>query len=101
MHELAHIALHVDGTEQWFLDDLDAQGGDQIEQEADALAQDALIPKERWEKGAIIDIASVHLISSEFEISSCIVAGRVRHESSDHKMFGKQFREKVRRFFIE
>jgi HTH-type transcriptional regulator/antitoxin HigA len=101
MHELAHIALHVDGTEQWFLDDLDSQGGDQIEQEADALAQDALIPKESWERGSIKDVANVHLTSAEFEISSCIVAGRVRHESGDHKMFGTQFREKVRRFFIE
>jgi HTH-type transcriptional regulator/antitoxin HigA len=101
MHELAHVALHVDGTEQWFLDDLDSQGGDRIEQEADALAQDALIPKERWEKGVIKDAASVRSMSSELEISGCIVAGRVRYESGDHTMFSTQFREKVKHLIIE
>ena len=100
MHELAHIALHLDETEQWFLDDLDAQGIDQVEQEADALAQEALIPKEKWDVDSLKDATSVRLASSKLGVSPCIIAGRVRHESSDHRLFGTQFREKVRRFFI-
>jgi HTH-type transcriptional regulator/antitoxin HigA len=100
MHELAHIALHLDGTEQWFLDDLDAQGGDKVEQEADALAQEALIPKEKWNIGLLKDASNVRLASSKLEISPCIVAGRVRYESKDHKLFGKLFREKVKHNFL-
>jgi HTH-type transcriptional regulator/antitoxin HigA len=99
MHELAHIALHLDETEQWFLDDLDAQSGDQVEQEADALAQEALIPKEKWDIDSLKDATSVRFASSKLGISPCIVAGRVRYESGDHRVFGKLFREKVKHNF--
>jgi len=99
MHELAHIALHLDETQQWFLDDLDAHGGDQVEQEADALAQEALIPKETWDMDSLKDATSVRLASSKLGISPCIVAGRVRYESGDHRVFGKLFREKVKHHF--
>jgi HTH-type transcriptional regulator/antitoxin HigA len=103
MHELAHIAWHLDETQQWFLDDLDAHGGDEVEQEADALAQEALIPKETWDIDSLKDATSVRLASSKLGISPCIVAGRVRYESGDHKVFGKVFRkvfrEKVKHHF--
>jgi HTH-type transcriptional regulator/antitoxin HigA len=99
MHELAHIALHVDGTEAWYIDDLDAEGADQIEQEADALAQEALIPKSAWEIANIIDAASVRTLANCLSISPCIVAGRLRHENKNHQMFNTLFRDKVRSYF--
>lgn len=48
MHEMAHIALHLDGNESWYLDDLDAQGADEIEKQADDMAREALIPQSIW-----------------------------------------------------
>jgi HTH-type transcriptional regulator/antitoxin HigA len=99
MHELAHIALHVDGTEAWFIDDLEAEGVDKIEQEADALAQEALIPKQSWEQLAGQDSASVGSLAKKLKISPCIIAGRLRFENGRHQMFGTLFRDKVRNYF--
>lgn len=49
LHELAHIALHLDkGVCQAVFDNLDERGADQIEREADAPASDSLIPKNVW-----------------------------------------------------
>ena len=99
MHELAHIALHVDGTEAWYIDDLDAEGSDQVEQEADALAQEALVATECWESLSGVDSASVRSLAKSLTISPCIIAGRLRHENSNHQMFGTLFRDKVRGYF--
>lgn len=99
MHELSHIALHLDGNESWYLDDLDALGGDQVEQEADALAKEALIPEVTWQSSVFADAADVRLLSEKLEISPCIIAGRLRHEASDHKLFGALFRDSIKSHF--
>lgn len=99
MHELAHIALHLDGTETWYLDKLDAEGGDKVEQEADALAQESLIPSGDLNPLEMQDTSSVRKFASSLCISPCIVAGRVRHELNDHSKFGKAFRDKVSNHF--
>lgn len=99
MHELSHIALHLDGNQSWYLDDLDALGGDQTEQEADALAKEALIPEVTWQSSIFADAADVRLLSEKLEISPCIIAGRLRHESADHKLFGSLFRDSIKNHF--
>lgn len=99
MHELSHIALHLDGNQSWYLDDLDALGGDQTEQEADALAKEALIPEVTWQSSVFADAADVRLLSEKLEISPCIIAGRLRHESADHKLFGSLFRGSIKNHF--
>jgi HTH-type transcriptional regulator/antitoxin HigA len=99
MHELAHIALHLDHSETWYLDDLDSLGGSEIEQEADALAREALIPSDVWKTQTLIDADSVRQLSQKLEISPCIISGRIRHESGNHSMFGQLFRDKVRHHF--
>lgn len=99
MHELAHIALHIDGTEVWYLDDLDALGGDEIEQQADSMAEEALIPSDVWERCNPVYADDVKELSKALEVSPCIIAGRVRYESEDHKKFGSLFREKVKQHF--
>ena len=62
LHELAHVGLHLDdcSDENGFVDDLslrgvESGGGDAKEQEADQLAQDALIPPEIWDGGVILE----------------------------------------------
>ncbi|MBL3588950.1 MAG: ImmA/IrrE family metallo-endopeptidase [gamma proteobacterium endosymbiont of Lamellibrachia anaximandri] len=96
MHELAHIALHLDGTEIWFIDDLDAVGVDKKESEADALAQESLVPREAWSNLHFTDPDSVRALARSLNISPCIIAGRLRHEHDNHMLFGKLFREKIR-----
>lgn len=102
MHELAHIALHIDNTETWFIDDLDAEDNDKQEQEADALAQTALLPKEAFDRLQLIsDAKSVSSLAQQLNISPCIIAGRLRYERKNHRLFGKSFRDKVRPFISE
>lgn len=99
MHELAHIALHIDGNESWYLDDLDVTHNDKAEQEADSQASEALLPKEIWQSATFTSADDVNQLAKLLEISPCIIAGRLRHESGEHTKFGTLFREKVRHLF--
>jgi HTH-type transcriptional regulator/antitoxin HigA len=96
MHELAHVALHVDGAEIWFIDDLDAESADRVEQEADALAQEAFVPEEAWSPLTVFDADAVNELARRLNIYPGIIAGRLRHELADHRLFGTAFRDKVR-----
>jgi HTH-type transcriptional regulator / antitoxin HigA len=101
MHELAHIALHLDGSTSWYLDDLEVTHNDTAEQEADALASEALLPVEIWQSAALTSAEDVKQLAKLLEISPCIIAGRLRHESTEHTKFGTLFREKVRHLFTK
>ncbi|MEC7546178.1 MAG: ImmA/IrrE family metallo-endopeptidase [Pseudomonadota bacterium] len=92
MHELAHIALHFDGNESWFLDDLDAPSSDPKEDEADALAQEVLIPAKEISNGLPTTEFEVEALASRLKVTPCIVAGRVRRTAQDYKIFGRKFR---------
>ncbi len=97
MHELAHVALHLDGT-QVFMDDLDSKGEvDAIESEADALASEALIPMEEWNKTMIMAEADIHELARRLHISPAIVAGRWQRETGNYRKFVKLLgRDQVR-----
>lgn len=96
MHELAHIALHMDSTESWFIDDLDAEGADITEQQADALAQEALVPQKSWSKLTTDSVDAVRTMARRLNISPTIIAGRLRHDKGDYQLFGRAFRDKVK-----
>jgi len=99
MHELAHIQLHLDGSDTWFIDDLDAESSDIKEKEADAAAQIAFIPSGVWLSRQPYDSATIESLSRELNISPSVIAGRLRHELGDHSLFGRSFRNKVRSCF--
>lgn len=93
MHELAHVAKHLDEANPVFTDDLDSPGAqDRKECEADELAQEALIPQAAWEKSAV---RSSHLakdviaLAEKLGIHPAIVAGRVRHETKNYRILAK------------
>lgn len=96
MHELAHIALHIDQTETWFIDDLDAKSNDIVEDEADELAQACLLPIPKSEILSIDDAEEIRVLAKSFNVSPCVIAGRVRHERGEHRLFGRLFRDKVK-----
>lgn len=95
MHELAHIALHFDETEKWFIDDLDAERCDIKEQEADALAEEALQLKNESVINCNANTEEINLVAKKLSISPCIIAGSFRFQSKNHKMFGRAFRDKI------
>jgi HTH-type transcriptional regulator/antitoxin HigA len=92
MHELSHLALHYDGNESWFLDNLDAASTDPREDEADALAAEVLIPSSSISNGLPTTEDEVEVLAGSLNISPCIVAGRVRKETGRYDLFGKNFR---------
>jgi len=100
MHELAHIALHIDGNEAWYLDDLDVSGGDKIEQEADALARAALLPIASDILMQLDTVSEVQELAAKLNVSPCIIAGRRRHDMNNHMLFGSLFRDKIKPFFV-
>lgn len=98
MHELAHVALHLDGDCTWFIDDLDAEDTDRRECAADAMAGDALIPPDDLPSKPAASRA-VEALAERLRIAPDIIAGRLRRESNNHRLFGKHFRAKIRHHF--
>ena len=99
LHELAHIGLHLDdgAEDEGFVDDhnlrgVEGAGGDSKEQDADRLAQDALIPPEVWRDGGVLEHPSpmaVLDIGWEAGVHPAIVAGRVRHEQKNYRLLSQ------------
>ena len=89
-HELAHVAMHLDGENQAFFDDLEAGGSSEMETVADRLAAEALIPGEVWQSARLTSrstVSQIRAFASEQRISPAIPAGRIRHETNDHRLF--------------
>lgn len=94
MHELAHISLHFDKNEEWFLDNLDQKCDDPREDEANALAREVLIPDNIFYQYPHTD-KGISEMASDLKISPCIIAGRIKFEKKDFQLFGKKFRDKT------
>jgi HTH-type transcriptional regulator/antitoxin HigA len=95
LHELAHVALHLDGGAKAYFDDLDGSAaGDDVESEADSLAEEALIPEKAWRAAAARQSylkADVLALARELDIHPSIIAGRIRHETGDFRKLARSF----------
>ena len=99
LHELAHIGLHLGdcSDETGFIDDhslrrVEPVGSDTSEQEADRLAQDALIPQDIWaERDILVDPTPMAVLNMawEAEVHPAIIAGRVRYESGNYRLLSQ------------
>ena len=106
-HELAHLALgHVHSAEtQCIIDDLDLiEPQDEIENEADELARESLIPSELWNShparntGKLKDIFD---LAAKADIHKSIVAGRIRYERNNYRILWPHVgRGMVRKLFF-
>ena len=89
LHELIHVTKHLRrGEIEQIYDDLDAQA-DSLEQEADELASEALIPNSRWHTALARYVRtkdSARAFANELSISAAIVAGRIRREADNYVM---------------
>ena len=96
LHELAHVLLHLDRADVAFFDDtqqIQADPEDPREREANAFAQELLIPTKVWEaqKHELLRAPTeeaVRAISEELRISPAIVAGRIRYETNNYQHLG-------------
>jgi HTH-type transcriptional regulator/antitoxin HigA len=104
MHELAHIACHLQAGISRFFDDLDVEDqGNAREEEADELAAEALIPNEVWQESPARTYRSPEAaghLAKKLRIHPAIVAGRMRQEANNYRML-KQLvgHRQVRRLF--
>jgi HTH-type transcriptional regulator / antitoxin HigA len=88
LHELAHVALHLSEDQPLFIDDLEATTGERLEAEADALAQQALIPADIWAGAAVLKTQAADdalALAQQLRIHPAIVVGRLRRETGDYK----------------
>ena len=89
LHELAHVAKHLSDANPVFIDDLDRPNPEHIESEADEMAQEALIPKNRWDAAKVKEtLLSEDAIAfaDEIAVHPAIVAGRLRHETKNFRL---------------
>lgn len=101
LHEFAHVSCHLSADISVILDDLDVNGSDGIEAEADEFARNALIPKELWEKRVSADMSLEKLLSiaDEAGVHPAVAAGRWRYEHADYRRFSRLIgRGEVRAF---
>jgi HTH-type transcriptional regulator/antitoxin HigA len=104
MHELAHIALHFDQQVSLFYDDLDNPDvGNTQEQEADAMAGEALVPEDKWKDSParlIPSLIAAESLAQEIGVHTAIVAGRMRHVNRQYVYLNAIInRAKVRQYF--
>ncbi|WP_321793273.1 ImmA/IrrE family metallo-endopeptidase [Burkholderia pyrrocinia] len=92
-HEIGHILLHLsEPSDQIYVDS--EEDGDsaeaEAEAEADAFAKDGLIPRDTWLRSDARrqgNEASVLALARQLEIHPAIVAGRIRYERRDFRIF--------------
>lgn len=108
LHELAHLALHYENTKEidTFFDELDHIKGENlsdIEQEADKLAAEVLVPSDKWQVSAArispnpLSIAS---LATDLGVHPVIIAGKFRHDSKNYARLNKMIKEyKVKYLF--
>lgn len=108
LHELAHVSLHLDKSDQDFIDELDSIKGEkvsEIEQEADNLAGEIMVPRKSWlvSPARILpnEIAARNL-ARELSVDVAIIAGKIRHEHGNWSYLNQLIsNRKVRQFFDE
>ncbi len=98
LHELAHVAKHLSlGEKEIIIDDLDIRElqstpEDLHEQEADKIAQEALIPSKDWKvlnKAKTIEPGKVLSLAEKLKIYPAIIAGRIRFEQNNYKLLSR------------
>jgi len=95
LHELSHICLHydilVDGHTA-FVDDMEIDSDDVLEQEADTLAQESLIPSSIleqvvWSHASGLD--DITTVSARALVPVTVVAGRWQRDHQNYKKFSR------------
>ena len=91
VHECVHVIKHLKTPGESFVDDTErAFDANEEEVEANRIARDSLIPPEDWRRSDANRQRSVEAIMSLAEtlrIHPAIVAGRIRRETANYKLF--------------
>ncbi|MCU1230994.1 MAG: plasmid stabilization protein [Acidobacteria bacterium] len=109
IHELAHVALHYEsGVEAFYDEELHASNVieiDTAEQEADTLAEEAILPNSKWEISAAKYTPSpmaAESLARELVIHPSVIAGMIRFKHQNYYYLNKLVNDeslRVRKFF--
>ncbi|MCF8091222.1 MAG: ImmA/IrrE family metallo-endopeptidase [Desulfotignum sp.] len=112
LHELAHVILHLGkNNHRLFVDDMNVRipedkknkNIENIEDEADSLAMESLIPNEIWSSSAAKmnpTKKNVLALSEDLRIHPACIAGRIRFENNNFKLLSRLIGAgKIRKFF--
>ena len=91
LHEFAHVCCHLRNGTRLIVDDLEVSSSEDIEEEADQFARDALLPPKIWAKYASAEVGAEEIAEAAREavVHPAIVAGRWRWENGDYRRFAK------------
>lgn len=108
MHELAHIALHYDLGISLFYDEIEgvkAVDMDSKEKEADAMAEESILPSAKWDVSPARLIPSsmaANSLAKELGVHIALIAGQIRYKGNKYIYLNKIVNEaKVRKYFPE
>ena len=91
LHELAHVMKHLSNPGDSFLDRLeDSDATEALEIEANRIARDTLISRAAWRRSEVVAAPSKERIirfAKEQMVHPAIVAGRVRRESGNFRVY--------------
>jgi len=106
LHELAHIALHYNSDVSLFYDEIEGLkiiDLDEKEKEADALAEEAILPKAKWEISParlIPSAMAANSLANELRVHPAIIAGQIRYKGNKYIYLNKIVNAaKVRKYF--
>jgi HTH-type transcriptional regulator/antitoxin HigA len=91
IHECVHVSKHLAGRTV-ILDDLEIGSTEEIEQEADREAAEALVPAKLWASfrdGTYTSMADVLELAERASVHPAIVAGRWQMRNRDFRKFSK------------
>jgi HTH-type transcriptional regulator/antitoxin HigA len=111
MHELAHIALHYEDDIESFYDEelrsKDSGEIDEREKGADGLAEEAILPRGKWETSAARTTPnqfSAEDLANELGVQIAVVAGIIRFKHQRFYYLNKLINDKnvaIRKYFPE
>jgi HTH-type transcriptional regulator/antitoxin HigA len=106
MHEVSHVILHHrTGLMAGFFDDTESTVVDEMEEEANTLASNILVPEALWKRSAARiakTAAPIERFATELRVHPAIVFGRIRKERQSYQMFTDKIGQGlVRRQFFE
>lgn len=90
MHELAHLALHIDILDKPILDDLEVDSASEIEISANHLAKYSFVDRQSWrncEAKYNKSRESIEKFAKKIGIHKSIVAGMLRKEEGDYRAY--------------
>lgn len=104
LHELVHVQKHLNADHLFIADNLDDKTrASQEENEADANAQEALIPAAEWAAAPVSinpTVGNAMDLANKLRVHPAIVAGRVRHETKNWRLL-KNMAGEVRHLFAD